>query len=102
MTMDIASLGGLTAMGYGAGFAACAILGTWLLARRDRYGQAGIAIVGGLILTALWSMVALAEGPDSLALSFAESLRNLGWLFATYRLFASDGRHESVHPDYRQ
>ena len=28
----------------------------------------------------------------------AESLRNLGWIFAIYRLFAVDGRHATMRP----
>ncbi len=98
MTVDFASLSELAALGHGAAVATCTLVSAWLLARRERYGQAGLAMVAGLFFTALWSLTALVAGSDSLATSFAESLRNLGWLFAAYRLFATDGRHESVRP----
>ncbi|HVR91731.1 MAG TPA: XrtA/PEP-CTERM system histidine kinase PrsK [Novosphingobium sp.] len=98
MIFDITSLAGLTALGHGAAVTTCTVVSAWLLARRDRYGKAGLAVVAGLFFTALWSIVALLSGSASLAASFAESLRNLSWLFAAYRLFASDGRHESVRP----
>ncbi|GGC00076.1 histidine kinase [Novosphingobium endophyticum] len=75
-------------------------LAIWLWPRRDRFGSAGGVIVAALLLTAGWSLAvaaSTASRPDFTP-SLAESMRNLGWLFVIYRLFASDGRHASLAP----
>ena len=75
-------------------------LAIWLWPRRDRFGSAGGAIVAALLLTAGWSLAvaATAASRPDFTPSLAESMRNLGWLFVIYRLFASDGRHASLAP----
>ncbi|HMO69903.1 MAG TPA: PEP-CTERM system histidine kinase PrsK, partial [Novosphingobium sp.] len=70
----------------------------WIGSRKHHYGEAGLAVVVALVLSALWCFALMALGPLEGATRLAEGLRNLGWLFATYRLFASDGRHVSVAP----
>lgn len=70
----------------------------WIGQRRDRFGEAGTAIVAALAISALWCFTTIVFGPHDGATRLAEGLRNLGWLFATYHLFASDGRHVSVAP----
>ncbi len=66
--------------------------------RRERYGQAGMAIVCALALTAAWCLGVAVTGPTSVLTGISESLRNLAWLLAALRLFASDGRHTTVRP----
>ena len=85
------------AVHFFGGLASLAAAG-WIGRRRDHYGEAGPAVVGALVLSALWCFAMLAMGPFQGATRLIEGLRNLGWLFATYRLFASDGRHVSVAP----
>ncbi|HKT85328.1 MAG TPA: XrtA/PEP-CTERM system histidine kinase PrsK [Novosphingobium sp.] len=105
MTAQSASFWILLGVGLNlAGAIAVASLAIWLLPHRDRFGSAGSAIVAALFLTAGWCLV-VASGsvPSStpgfvLAPSLAETARNLGWLFAIYRLFASDGRDSSLAP----
>lgn len=80
-----------------AGAIGAASLGFWLWPRRGRFAKAGIPIVAALFLTATWAIAAAATD-DLLAVSFAESVRNLAWLAAVYALFASDGRHASLAP----
>ena len=97
-----AGLGGLwLAIGivcHAAGGAAALVAAGWLVKRRERFGPAGTAIVAALLLTALWC-VAVALGEDQgFVPDIAEALRNLAWLIALVRLFASDGRHASVAP----
>ncbi|MBW8785437.1 MAG: PEP-CTERM system histidine kinase PrsK, partial [Novosphingobium sp.] len=75
-----------------------AVLVVWLWPRRERFGAASSAILAGLLLTAAWSLTVAALGTASLPARLAEATRNLVWLFALYRLFASDGRHHSVAP----
>ena len=79
-------------------------LAIWLLPHRERFGSAGGAIIVALFLTAGWCL-ALASGSVAspapgfvLVPSLAETARNLGWLFAIYHLFASDGRHSTLAP----
>ena len=76
-------------------------LAIWLWAHRDRFGDAGGAILAGLFVTAGWCLAvasAASSGSSVFFPSVAESARNLAWLFVIYRLFASDGRHASVAP----
>lgn len=80
------------------GAVAATAVATWLMSRRERFGEAGAAIVAALYLTAAWSLIVAAAPVHGLATSLAEGTRNLAWLFATYRLFASDGRHTNVAP----
>ena len=70
----------------------------WLARHRDRFGPAGASMVAALLMTATWCVVAAAIGAGSLAAALAEAIRNLAWLWAVYRLFMSDGRHESLAP----
>lgn len=67
-----------------------------LRGRRDRFGQAGAAIIAALAFNALWCLSSAVEGATSPTTAVLLALRNLSWLAALYRLFASDGRHTSV------
>ncbi len=82
------------------GAIAVASLALWLWPRRGRLAGAGGAVVAALLVTAGWCIAAAvgltAEVP--MFASFAESIRNLAWLVAIYRLFAGDGRHSSLAP----
>jgi putative PEP-CTERM system histidine kinase len=78
-----------------AGAFACAVLAGWLVQKRDALSETQPTIVA-LGATSLWGVIAAADGADGIAAAFAETLRNLAWLFFAYRLFASDGRHASV------
>ena len=89
---------GLGTVGFGLGLGACAAAGGWLFARREAFGRASLPLAAALLLTALWSLAALLAGPAAMPTTFAEALRNLGWLAAAWALFATDGRHESVGP----
>ena len=82
--------------GHLAGACAAAMAAMVLVARRGRYGRAGSALVASLVLLALWSLSAASLGPSDLITGLAEALRDLAFVFALYRLFAEDGRHESV------
>jgi len=69
-----------------AGAFACAVLGVW------RYKDSGrperMAALAALTATALWCVLAAANGPETLPAVYAESLRNLAWLFFIHRLCA--------------
>jgi putative PEP-CTERM system histidine kinase len=79
---------------------ACAALsvGLWLAPRRDRFGPAGAPMVASLLLTALWGLTVAVAGTGSVPAACSLALRDLAYLVALYRLFASDGRHTSFAP----
>ncbi len=83
---------------WSAGALACLLGAAWLQRHRARYGSARPALVAALLLTGLWAAVGAAFGLLSTISIIAESLRNLGWIFAIYRLFAVDGRHATMRP----
>jgi len=80
------------------GAIAVAALAIWLWPRRDRFPDAGAAVVAALALTCTWCISLAAAENGSLVPSVAETARNLGWLLVIYQLFASDGRHASLTP----
>lgn len=97
--MDGMNIWALMSFGFElAGAIAVASLAIWLWPRRQRFDGAGTAVVVALVLTALWCLaIASASGPIFMP-SLAESARNLGWLYAIYRLFVSDGRNAGMTP----
>lgn len=89
---------GIGAALWSAGALACLIGAAWLHRRRGRYGSARWALISALLLTALWAASGATFGLFGTVSILAESLRNLGWIFAIYRLFAVDGRHATMRP----
>jgi len=83
---------------HGAGAVTCTTVAAWLASRRERLARAGGAIVGALLLTAVWCLAVAAADHPGFASALAETARNLALLLATYRLFATDGRHDSLAP----
>jgi len=75
-----------------------AALALWLWPRAGRFGAAGGAILAALAMTAVWSLAEAVEMRETLVGSVLETGRNLALLLVLYRLFASDGRHDSVSP----
>src|SRR5512139_2832468 len=99
MTPAAISLGDMLAViVYLAGAVLALTIAVWLWPRRLRFGAAGPALIAALALTALWSIAVVAFGDHAALAQIAETARNLGWLFVTYRLFMTDGRHASVAP----
>jgi len=70
----------------------------WIFPRRDRYGPAGESVLGALSLQALWCLSVMALGPRNPGTLMFLSLSYLAWLWTLYRLFANDGRDNSVRP----
>jgi putative PEP-CTERM system histidine kinase len=93
-----ASSSSLALLAWSAGALACALSAVGLAYRPNRFGMAHQAMVMALSLTALWAAAGAFWGHASFAEAIAEGARNLGWLFALYRLFAVDGRHASMRP----
>ena len=89
---------GIDIAAWSAGALACLLAAAWLQSRRDRFGSARPALVAALVLSGGWALTGTILGIGSSTTAIAESLRNLGWIFATYRLFEIDGRHASMKP----
>jgi putative PEP-CTERM system histidine kinase len=89
---------GIDLAAWSAGALASLFAAAWLQSRRDRYGSARTALVAALTLSGGWTLTGAILGIESNATAIAESLRNLGWIFAIYRLFEIDGRHASMKP----
>ncbi|NBC36375.1 PEP-CTERM system histidine kinase PrsK [Novosphingobium sp. FSY-8] len=79
-----------------AGACAATAVAASIWSQRGRYSGAGLAIVASLAMTAVWCLVVTVKGQLSLAGQGAMGLRNLTYLWAVYRMFASDGRHTRV------
>lgn len=79
-----------------AGACAAVTVAVRVWGQRQRFCGAGGAIVAALGLTALWCLAVAAEGEMSVAAQGMQGLRNLSYLLAIYRMFASDGRHTSL------
>ncbi len=98
MTTPVPLYWGVEAIFWSAGALACLVAALWLHGRKGRFGAAEQGLVVALVLTAVWAASGAVAGPNSGAVRLAESLRNLAWIFSLYRLFAMDGRLESVRP----
>lgn len=93
-----AVLAGLDTTVWSLGALACLLAAAWLQRCRQRFGTARPALVLALSMTGLWALTGAASGIDTAIEGLAESLRNLAWIFALYRLFEVDGRHALVKP----
>ena len=86
---------------YLSGAIALATVAFVLWPRRRRLGIAAPASLTALLLTGAWCIIVAAGSLGAVGApwgSLAESARNLGWLFVIYRLFESDGRHDTLAP----
>ena len=81
-----------------AGAISCAIAAVWIARRGDRRRAERPAALLAVALTGLCAGLAAALSPSSLQAELAESARNVGLVYLLFRLFANDGRDESVRP----
>jgi putative PEP-CTERM system histidine kinase len=98
MTLLGAAWAGIDTVLWSAGATACVLAAAWLQSRKRRFGAARTALIVALAATGGWALAGAVLGIASSAAALAESLRNLAWIFALYRLFAIDGRHASMKP----
>ena len=80
------------------GACTAAALAVWMLSHRGRLGAIALPVVVALSLSSAWALCAAAFGTGSDAASFAETFRNLAWLFFIWRKFGNDGRDDLVKP----
>ncbi len=83
---------------YLSGAAVAMIGAVWIGSRGDGDRPDRAAVIAALIVSAGWCVAVAAFGPVGLAAQTTEVARNLAWVFALYRLFANDGRHETLGP----
>lgn len=76
----------------------CLLVAVWLMRRIDGNRRERPAMVGALIVSCAWCVGNAAFGPGAHLSSFIETMRDLAWLFVLYRLFANDGRDQSLAP----
>ena len=93
MTTWIASL---AYVGYTVGAISCALSALWIGSRGDAGRTDRMPAVVALALTANWCFAAASFGPTRPIVELSEVARNLAWLFMLYRLFANDGRDETL------
>ncbi|MEO1047824.1 MAG: XrtA/PEP-CTERM system histidine kinase PrsK [Pseudomonadota bacterium] len=83
---------------YFAGAVLALGAGLWVarFGDRDRPDRPAALMVCGV--TAIWCALVLLEGTDHPGAVFAGSLRNFAYIFLILRMFAADGRDESLRP----
>ncbi|MFM5906195.1 MAG: XrtA/PEP-CTERM system histidine kinase PrsK [Novosphingobium sp.] len=98
MNLSAAAWTGIDTVLWSIGAVACLLAAAWLQSRRERFGTARPALLLALAITGGWALIGATFGIDTVAAQLGESLRNLAWIFAIYRLFALDGRHAAMKP----
>jgi putative PEP-CTERM system histidine kinase len=73
-----------------------AALAIWVFHQYGGRNRQQLALIAALSLSAIWGIATIASGPVTLVSSFAETLRNLGWLGFLYALLHSGESHK--HP----
>ncbi|MBX7533520.1 PEP-CTERM system histidine kinase PrsK [Qipengyuania sp. 1XM1-15A] len=86
----------LSYLSYSLGAIVCGLAALWIARagakdRTDRW--AGVV---ALVLTANWCFAAASFSADHVLVQFTELTANLGWIYVLFRLFANDGRDESL------
>lgn len=81
-----------------AGAITCAIVALWLVQRRERPRREHWAAIAALAIASAWCIATAAWGSGNVVADLIETPRNLAWIFVLYRLFANDGRDQSLSP----
>lgn len=88
----------LTPLGYVAGGVLAAGAGLWTVRYGDRERPDRVAVVVACALTLVWCALSAAFEPRSAVVGLAGTARNLAFIAVIFRLFAADGRDESLKP----
>jgi len=95
----LASLGlQLSFLGYLAGAVLCVVAALWMIRSGDGARKDRIAGIWAAIITGVWCGLAAALEPEAPVVRFVEIGRNLSWIHLLFRLFANDGRDETMGP----
>ncbi len=88
--------GSLSYLAYSAGAILSGLAAVWIGRQGDAARTDRIPAVVALALTANWCFAAASFEPGRMIVELTEIARNLAWLFLLFRLFANDGRDESL------
>ena len=83
---------------YLAGAVMSAAAGLWIARFGDRERPDRGAVLTACGAIAIWCVVSVTFAPGEPAIELAETVRNLGLIAVIFRLFAADGRDESLKP----
>jgi putative PEP-CTERM system histidine kinase len=86
----------LSYVAYTIGAITCAIAAFWVASRGDESRPDRSPAIVALALTANWCFAAASFEPGRAIVELTEIARNLAWLFVLFRLFANDGRDETL------
>ncbi len=89
---------GMTMAGYLLSAIGALVMTVWLASRAKRAGLGWQACAAAFAAMACWAMARPIFGPDAAAAPVLLSASYLAWLWALYRMFAMDGRHERLGP----
>ena len=81
---------------YAAGCLVSAAAAAWVAQRGDRTRSDRTAGVAALLLTANWCFLAAVFPGERALVSTGEIAANLAWIMVVFRLFANDGRDETL------
>ncbi len=94
--MSTGILPAVSFFGYLIGAVASAMAALWILQRGDKSRSDRVAAVLAAVLTSSWCALAAALEPIAPLTEVAATARNLALVFLLFRLFANDGRDESI------
>lgn len=81
---------------YLAGALACVACAAWLLRKGDAARPDRVPTILALAIAAIWCVIVAANGPGGELAGLTRTVMHLAFLHVLYRLFAADGRHESL------
>ncbi|MEE4200107.1 XrtA/PEP-CTERM system histidine kinase PrsK [Erythrobacter sp.] len=97
--MELTNFGGSLALFcYGTGAVLCAGAALWIARYGDRMRPDRTAALVALAATLVWCSVSIGAGAGSALVGMAATARNLALIALVFRLFAADGRDESLKP----
>lgn len=88
----------LALLGYLAGAVMSLGAGLWIARYGDRGRPDRVAVLAAAGLMAVWCIAAAVFQPGDVVVELAETARNLALILVIFRLFAADGRDESLKP----
>ncbi|MEM7688436.1 MAG: XrtA/PEP-CTERM system histidine kinase PrsK [Pseudomonadota bacterium] len=84
--------------GHFTGTALSVGAGLWIAKFGDRERPDRIAALIACFVTGLWCALATLQGPADASTVLAASFRNFAYIFLIFKMFAADGRDESLAP----
>ncbi|MGX7895419.1 XrtA/PEP-CTERM system histidine kinase PrsK [Tsuneonella sp. HG222] len=88
----------LTLAAYLLSAIAALVMAVWLASRREQTARGWQASAFAFVVMACWALARPLFGPEAAWGRATFSLAYLAWLWALYRMFAIDGRHERLGP----